>query len=738
MNRFRTFSLVIIFLTVSVVRGQGGMIHVLDDYDDQDYFTHLSGDWNKWGHVEDTFTLAFDHAHARGGAGACLQVDYEVPPGNYGGIWISMLGKDNFPNYALDFTDLYGPLKNSTGHPCAVENVHVLAVRFWARGAGLGTYNHVVRVEVKDVDDAIVFTTFTIPDASDWTEYEFSLTGRAGIDWTRVKQVVFVLSDTDNAGRTGRFFLDDLALATDEPPYDPAVWNDYAFLDLVAHRAFGCFLRFTDDTGLALDRAAFSDLVSIGAVGYQLAAYCIGHRRGWADGMEARVQGVLSRLVVLPMGSEPGTTRAGYKGFFYHFLNAGTGLRKNSRVELSLYDTALLMYGILAAKECFPNNLIIQADANTLYSAVEWDWMRSAPGGPFHLAWTPEGGFAGLADGYTDEALLADVLALGSPTHPVNVDTYLARSRERGAYPEDHPETLVPSWTGSLFTYTFAAGWLYLQNRGLDRHPSDPLWVWDNNRRAVEAHRRFIVDHADDTPADGDDRYTTYGPDAWGLTACDNPVPPDSGRLSQYYAFGALPTAQHLLNLDAQAPHLGTLAVYGAGSSLPLAPSAAVIVLRHAWGITGLWSPLFGFGDAWSMDPHWFEMNSDGSPVIDPDGNLVIHPADWLATAWVGHGVLGVDEGPLLLGIENFRAGTLWELTRGSAPLKAGLDAIFGPVGDLDRDGIAGAADALLLAHYLAGNTPAGLYDDPSKGDLNADGRLTSTDLVRLLRLAGE
>ena len=170
----------------------------------------------------------------------------------------------------------------------------------------------------------------------------------------------------------------------------------------------------------------------------------------------------------------------------------------------------------------------------------------------------------------------------------------------------------------------------------------------------------------------------------------------------------------------------------------PLAPTAAVSVLRHAWEVPGLWSPLFGFGDAWSADPHWFEMNLDGSPALDPDGNLVVHPADWLAAPWVGHGVLGVDEGPLLLGIENFRAGTLWALTRPSTPLTTGLDAIFGPVGDLDRDGIAGAADALLLAHYLIGNSPADLTDDPSKGDLDADGQLTASDLVRLLRLAGE
>ena len=180
----------------------------------------------------------------------------------------------------------------------------------------------------------------------------------------------------------------------------------------MAHRAFKYFLNFVDDFGFALDRSTFSDLVSVGAVGFQLAAYCIGHERGWADGLESRVENILQNLSSLPMGPEPGTVNAGCKGFFYHFLEANEGTRKDTNVELSLYDTMLLMYGVLSVKEYFSDNPTIQTLAQSLYDAVEWDWLVDTDPGEhqyqFHLAWKPETGFEGHADGYTDEALMVE------------------------------------------------------------------------------------------------------------------------------------------------------------------------------------------------------------------------------------------------------------------------------------------------------------------------------------------
>jgi hypothetical protein len=666
------------------VFAQGDMEITFEDYDDQGIFNHFSGDWNKWENFPGTFEWSFDTTNCEPGHGACLRVDYAVPQGNYGGIWNSLLGKVDFDNQYLDFMDLYGDLKNSSGNPTNVEDVRITGFSFWAKGNGTGDFDHNVNVELKDMEDRVASKAFIIPNMSDWTKYTFPVSEMGNVDLTHMKQVVFVLSDFQNDYRTNYLFLDDLSFNTSEDGYDASTWSDDQFLDLVAHRAFKYFLTFTDDLGFALDRSTFSDLVSVGAIGFQLTAYCIGYKRGWADWLESRIENILRNLASLSMGREPGTVHGGYKGFFYHFLDANTGKRKNTNVELSLYDTMLLMQGVSTAKACFPENQNIQSLAQSLYEAVEWDWMVDPTPGEhqyqFYLGWKPESGFEGHADGYTDEALLVDVLALGSPTHPTTMATYNARDRFMRAYPATSTDEIAAAWTGSLFNYSFANGWLDLQRRGTDQYNTQPLNIWENNRRAILANRQFCIDHQDDVTGDGDDQYTTYGPLSWGLTAADNLATPSSGLLSEYYAFGTLPTEQNI-RFGADAPHLGTIAVYGAGSAITYAPGEAIAAVRNYYTSTTLWSPLFGFGDAFSTDPHYFEIDPmNFEPVLNDDGNLKIHPATWLNGPWVNHMMMGIDEGPMLLAIENYRSGLIWNLTNANPNIQAGLDAVFGPL----------------------------------------------------------
>ncbi|MDL1982894.1 MAG: hypothetical protein LWX54_01660 [Deltaproteobacteria bacterium] len=697
--------ILIFFLLASAAPAQDYIELAFEDYNDQDTFNNFSGNWNKWEHPPGSLNWSFDIANSRAGHGTCLRVDYSVPNGGYAGIWNSLLGKANFDNQCLDFTDLYGDLKNSSGNPADIEDVQVTLLNFWAKGNGTeGAFDHIVKVEVKDTDNNIASQIFTIPNMSDWTKYEFPVSQMSNVDLTHMKEVVFVLTDYQNNYRTSHFFLDDLLFSTTETSYDASTWSDDQFLDVVAHRAFKYFLTFTDDLGFALDRSTFSDLVSVAAIGFQLTAYCIGHQRNWADDLESRVETILQNLASLPMGPEPGTINAGYKGFFYHFLEANTGRRKvaedtedKDKVELSLYDTALLMHGILSAKECFPDNPNIQALAQSLYDSVEWSEMvDTSPGDhehQFFLAWKPETGFEGHADGYTDEALLVDVLALGSSTYPTTMATYNARSRFFGVYPSTSSDSIAAAWTGSLFNYFFASCWLDLENRGVDRHATYPLNIWENNRRAIVANRQFCINHQDTVVDDGDDKYTTYSELSWGLTACDNLVDPSSGPPSEYYAFGALPTQQNI-QYSTDAPHLGTIAVYGAGSSIMYTSSESISALRHYYSNTCLWSPLFGFGDAYSSDPHYFE--------IDEDGNLEIHPATWLNGGyWVNHMMMGIDEGPLLLAIENYRSGFVWNLTNNNVNIKAGLDSIYQPPicpADFDTDGDVDGFDLARLA----------------------------------------
>lgn len=713
-----------------------------EDYNDQDTFNNFSGDWNTWENSPAIFNWAFDTVHRRGDSGACLKVVYSVPQGGYGGIWNSIIGKVNYKNPYLNFTDLYGELNNSSVNPTDIENIQITQFSFWAKGNGLDEdFNHVVKVEFKDVNNHVASKFFTISNKSDWTKYEFPVSEMAGVDLTRMKELVFVLSDNLNGNRESYFFLDDLSFTTSEEPYDASIWDDDHFLDLVSHRLFKYFLTFTDDLGFALDRSTFSDLVSVGAIGFQLAAYCIGHQRNWSENLESRVEMILQNLSSLPMGEDTGTVNAGYKGFFYHFLDAGTGKRKDTNVELSLYDTMLLMYGVLIAKEYFKENQNIQIYTKTLFDAVEWDWMVDTVSEDnkfqFRLAWKPETGFEGHVDGYTDEAFLVDVLAMGSSTHPTTIDTYNARKRVMGRYPASVTDDIAAAWTGSLFNYFFASCFLDLKGR-FDRHTTQPLNIWENNKRAVIANRQFCMDHQDDTAGDGDDNYTTYCGNTWGLTACDNLAHPSSGLLSEYYAFGASPTQQNIQFPETGAPHLGTIAIYGAGSSIVYIPGEAIEALRNYYSIPELWSPVFGFADAFSTDPHYFEADPNTQqPILDEHNNLKIHPANWLGGGpWINHMIMGINAGPMLLAIENYRSGLIWNLARQNAHLKAGLYQILMDRGDINGDRSVDLVDAILCLQITTGiEVSTAVYKD---ADVDGDGRLGLADAIYVMQVISE
>jgi len=650
------------------------------DFNSQTPFNQFSGDCGTFAASPASLTTAFDTSIFHGANGAALRLDYSVSSG-FCGVWFSLLGRLSFPQFNLNFTNLYGALRNSAGNPSRIEHVHVRQFSFWARGDGPGDFDHTLKIEFKNRQGVVGAKLFSIPNRADWARYEFPLDELGNADVSQMKEVTFVIEATRNDRRTARLFLDDLSFNTDELPYHAANWKDDAFLDVVSQRAFYYFLTFTDGLGFALDRSTFSDEVSAGAIGFQLAAYCVGHQHGWADraDLENRVATVLRNLAHLPMGPETGTLRAGQRGFFYHFLTANTGLRKDNQVELSPYDTMLLLFGVLTAREYFPANAEIQTLSGQLFDRVEWDWMVDhAPGinsNRFHLAWTPgpepAGTFAGHVDGQTDEALMLDVLALGSKTHPVSRATYLARNRLAGAYPPENPDAVLPSWKGSLFTYFFASCWVDLHERGFDLHPTRPVNIWENNRQAVVADHEFCRTHGSTAPDGADGHFHTYGENAWGLSACDNLVEPTPGLFTEYFAFGALPSEENL-RFGTRPLHAGTLPVYGAASAINFLPDAALAALRHDFEIPGLWSPLFGLGDAFSLDPHFV------GHAYDANGNPQIRAADFLNGPWVNRTLMGVNLGPMLLALENYRSGLIWKLAARNPEITAGLDKIFG------------------------------------------------------------
>ena len=650
------------------------------DYNDQGFFNNFSGDSGVFANLDSTLTVSFDNSVFHGTNGASLRLDYSVPTG-FCGLWNSALGKMSYTNHVVNFTNLYGALRNSAGNPSQVENVRVTNFTFWACGNGEGNFNHEVKVEFKGADGAqLASSLFSVPNQTNWTRFDLPINTSSN-NWSRVKEIVFIIENWRNDKRKSHFFIDDLTFSTDEPVLDTANLSDDQMLDLVSQRSFYYFLTFTDSLGFALDRSTFSDIVSVGTIGFQLSAYCVGHERGWADRdeLENRVVTILRNLKKLPTGPEADISKAGYRGFYYHFLAANAGTRKDPRVELSLYDTALLMYGVLTCQEYFPGNQEIQTLCRELSERVEWDWFVDHALGPhanqYFLSWMPgptrNGTFYNHVDGQTDEAFLVDLLALGSHSHPVSFATYLARSRVFASYPHQDPEKIMVTWKGSLFNYFFASCWLDFHTRGQDKHPTLPCNLWENDRLAILANRQFCIDHSTNRVGTVSGRYATYGEDAWGLTACDNLVAPASHYISEYFAFGALPSEENA-RMGTKALQVGTVPIYGAASSINFVPKESIAALRHDFQIPALWSPLFGFGDAFSLDPHYI------GTVWDANGNPQVFYADYLNGPWINHTIMGINVGPMLLAIDNYRGGLIWKLIAKNQQLNAGLDAIFG------------------------------------------------------------
>jgi uncharacterized repeat protein (TIGR01451 family) len=499
---------------------------------------------------------------------------------------------------------------------------------------------------------------------------------------TKMKQLVFIVESFFN-DTGGTFYIDDIRFVdADDSPFDLEQHTDDEFLDLISERAFLYFLDWYDpDTGLFPHRSTSSDLKGSAATGLGLTALAIGESRGWVD-REVAVEMIIRTLRTLRDGqgitstiTNTATGSNGYRGFYYRFLGR-EGLREvtlqkyrvflplafrgthgdvrtrytrqeESRLstaempreivegsELSLTDTAILIAGILTVKEYFSDVQEISALADELYQRVEWGWMLDTDSNWFYKAWKPEcgGGFNELAPGggcfsdakwhyYSDEAILINLLAIGSPTYPVSEEVFYAWVREQGTY-VDH--SLIQTEDGSLLSYSLAHLWVDFSILGADNHPTPTLradW-WDNSVEAAWAHWHFAADHQDDDECDGDNDYITYGERSWGLTGVEGPG-------GEYRSYGAPPSAAALR-------HDGTVPAYGAGMATMFLPDKAVPALKHYFVNTDLWRYRLGFGDAYNLDP--------------PD----------CSGPWYNHATSGIGQGSLLIAIENYRSGLTW------------------------------------------------------------------------------
>jgi len=413
-----------------------------------------------------------------------------------------------------------------------------------------------------------------------------------------------------------------------------------ADLDKLQHESFNYFLYETNaTTGLVIDKTAPEWPASIAATGLALAAYPVGVERGYVSRAAAgeRTLRTLRFFWNSPQGPEPDAT--GYRGFYYHFLDMQTG-RRARQCELSTVDSAFLLAGALTAQSYFgadtSDEREIRSLAEALYRRADWQWAQDGGSTVTH-GWTPEGGFLSYRwEGY-DEALLLYVLGLGSPTHPLPASSYAAWCSTYEWQRVDGQEYL---YAGPLFTHQLSHIWIdfrgiqdaVMREKGLD--------YFENSRRATYAQQQYAIDN----PMN----FEGYSRTCWGLTACEGPGPKTitvNGIEREFFDYVARGVPD--------GPDDGTIAPWAVVASLPFAPE---IVL-----------PMLGFciheAKLTASNPYGFKASFNAT-FPEKAGN---------PHAWVSPWHFGINQGPIVLMIENHRTGLLWRLIRECRYIANGL-----------------------------------------------------------------
>jgi hypothetical protein len=409
-------------------------------------------------------------------------------------------------------------------------------------------------------------------------------------------------------------------------------------------RTFNFFWNEAYDNNLQIpDRHPTLRFSSIAATGFGLTAYLIGTENGFITREEAaeRTLKTLQILSGLPQGPDS-TGVSGYKGFFYHFLTIDQALRYKN-VELSSIDTGLLMAGIISAIQYFNRNSseeeAIRELGNALFRRVEWDWMY-VNDGKLSMGWRPEKGYIPASwDGY-NEAMILIVMAMGSPTHPIPDDAWAGwtSTYEWGSFKGQEYLQFSP-----LFGHQYSHMYIdfrgiqdtYMQGKGID--------YFENSRRATLANRAYCIDNPK--------QFAAYGADQWGLTACDGPAGLDttwnnnSIRFMTYSARGA-----SALRVTDD----GTLSPTAAGGSIPFAPEECMSALKNMW--ENNYEHLigeYGFKDAFNLSFTFTQDTKDHG--------------------WFDHDYLGIDQGPILIQMQNYENEFVWNLMKKSPYIIDGL-----------------------------------------------------------------
>jgi hypothetical protein len=403
------------------------------------------------------------------------------------------------------------------------------------------------------------------------------------------------------------------------------------------------FRYFWEETnpgnGLIPDNTASDDIpCSIAGVGFALASYPVAVERSFVSRADAvgRSLATLRFFWNAPHGPMPDST--GYRGFFYHFLDLTTG-RRAWRCELSTIDTSILVAGALTAAAYFTRDTNDEREvrtlADSLYRRVDWNWAQDGLATVSH-GWRPETGFLRARwEGY-NEALILYVLGLGSPTHAL-------------------PERSYVAWT-STYRWKKLYGHEVLHGAPLFMHQLSHVWIdfrgiqdafmrrqaidyFENSRRATYVNQQYAVRNPK--------HFRDYGRHAWGITASNGPGPVTrriQGVTRRFLGYAARGVPH--------GPDDGTLAPWAVAASLPFAPEIVLPTLEHC-------------SRAYPKMENEYGLVCSFNPTFPGRGSG--------RSGWISKDHFALDQGPVILMIENYRSGLIWRLMRNCPYVIAGL-----------------------------------------------------------------
>ena len=393
--------------------------------------------------------------------------------------------------------------------------------------------------------------------------------------------------------------------------------SDNELLTLVQQQTFKYFWDFGHPvSGLARERDTSGETVTIGGSGFGLMAIIVGVERGFisrSEGLE-RLQTIVDFL-----------GRADrFHGAWPHWLNGTTGKVKPFSAKDDggdLVETSYMAAGLLAVRQYLDpgnsdeNTLI--GKINDLWNSIEWDWFTRGGQNTLYWHWSPDYNWDMnmKIQGY-NEALITYIMAASSTTHSISANVYHEGWAQNGAIKngnEFYGITLPvgQNYGGPLFFahYTFL---------GIDPQNLSDKYAnyWDQNRDHTLINRAYCIDNPNN--------FAGYSKDCWGLTASDG-----------YFGYSA-----HSPTNDK-----GVISPTAAVSSIPYTPEESMDAIRFFYYILGdkLWGE-YGFYDAFDF-----------------------------TNGWVADSYLAIDQGPIIVMIENYRTGLVWDLLMSCPEIQAGL-----------------------------------------------------------------